>query len=726
MARFGVLASSAVLVLASSAVAGQTTAGTSATIVVPVIAQTASFASEVTLYNPNAASIDVNGVFYDAQNTAAPGPKACTSLAVGSNVSKAFTVATQCALPSGSNFGLLVLSESTGTNRFYGYARTQTPQGIGFSTEGFPIENFNDQIQHATGLKRVAAAGGLPAYQTNCFVATLGDAVSYELRLFDGATNTQLGSTVSGSLAAFEQYRFLDVFAAAGVPAGNKTNVRAQFTNLTGNNKKLIGFCTVQENTNLSADFRIAKSYGGTPQNAFVQGGNAFGTTALLGTVDNQPLTLSANGQPVMRYFPNEIGANSPNIVGGHPNNGAAGGANWGQTIAGGGFAGATCYDPPTATNARSCGNQTTATFATIGGGVANVADLSSFVGGGESNTASGDHAMVGGGGSNTASFTHATVAGGYLNQSVGDYAFVGGGNGNDAVSYGTVGGGQTNQAGNWAVAAGGLDNNAPENYSTVSGGQSNSASASHAVVGGGLSNTATGIQSTVPGGLQNWADGSYSFAAGADAFARAVGQFVWSDASGFTFDPTFGPGGWAGNGDNTFNVRATGGVWFLTGVDASGNPVNGQGVEVLAHNGAWTTYSDRNGKDRIEPVDPRAVLEKLLAVPVATWKWKGEDERFRHMGPMAQDFYAAFGLGADDRHIVTVDEEGVALAAIQGLHQVMQEKDVQIQAQQRRIAELEARMNQVETLRGELDEMKRAVSQLTQNGGAVAMRITQ
>jgi len=78
---------------ASSAIV-QTTAGTSATIVVPVIAQTASFASDVTVYNPNAASINVNAVFYDAQNTASPGPKACTSLAVGANVSKGFTVAT--------------------------------------------------------------------------------------------------------------------------------------------------------------------------------------------------------------------------------------------------------------------------------------------------------------------------------------------------------------------------------------------------------------------------------------------------------------------------------------------------------------------------------------------------------------------------------------------------------------------------------------------------------
>src|SRR5437879_1680087 len=282
--RFACATVFALTVLNATSAAAQTTAGTSATIVIPVIAQTPSFGSEVTVYNPNGGAITVNVSFYDAQNTASPGLKACSPLPIPVGRSVQFAVAGQCALPSGSNFGLLILAEQSGTQRFYGYARTQTPGGIGFSTEGFPIENFNDQLQHATGLKRTAASGNLPAFQTNCFVGTLGDATNYELRLFDGTTNAQIGNTLSGPLQPYQQYRYLDVFAQAGAPPGDLTNVRAQFTNLTASNKKLIGFCTVQENTGLSADFRIAKSYGGTPQNAFVQGGNAFGVTALIGT----------------------------------------------------------------------------------------------------------------------------------------------------------------------------------------------------------------------------------------------------------------------------------------------------------------------------------------------------------------------------------------------------------------------------------------------------------
>jgi len=192
-----------------------------------------------------------------------PGAKTCNPLVLPAGRSAAFAVASQCALPAEPSFGLLILTEQTGTQRFHGYVRTQTPQGVGFSTEGFPIENFNDQLQHATGLKRVAASGALPAYQTNCFVGSLGDAVSYEVRLSEGATGAQLGGTLAGSLQPYQQYRYLDVFAEAGVAAGNHSNVRAQFTNLTGSTKKLIGFCTVQESTTFSADFRIGKATAG-------------------------------------------------------------------------------------------------------------------------------------------------------------------------------------------------------------------------------------------------------------------------------------------------------------------------------------------------------------------------------------------------------------------------------------------------------------------------------
>jgi trimeric autotransporter adhesin len=59
----------------------------------------------------------------------------------------------------------------------------------------------------------------------------------------------------------------------------------------------------------------------------------------------------------------------------------------------------------------------------------------------------------------------------------------------------------------------------------------------------------------------------------------------------------------------------------------------------------------------------------------IATWNWKSQDASIRHMGPMAQDFHAAFGLGETDKGISTMDADGVALAAIQGMHQELMER---------------------------------------------------
>src|SRR5262249_32767984 len=87
-------------------------------------------------------------------------------------------------------------------------------------------------------------------------------------------------------------------------------------------------------------------------------------------------------------------------------------------------------------------------------------------------------------------------------------------------------------------------------------------------------------------------------------------------------------------------------------------------------------------------------VLEKVVALPIAIWNWKAQPAAIHHMGPMAQDFHAAFGLGEDDTHISTVDVEGVTLAAIQGLNAKL---EARIAEKDREIAELHQRMARVE-----------------------------
>jgi hypothetical protein len=106
---------------------------------------------------------------------------------------------------------------------------------------------------------------------------------------------------------------------------------------------------------------------------------------------------------------------------------------------------------------------------------------------------------------------------------------------------------------------------------------------------------------------------------------------------------------------------------------------------------GTWTNSSDRNLKENFAPVDGSSVLAKLKAMPMQTWNYRADPAAVRHLGPMAQDFYAAFGLGHDDKHISTVDEGGVALAAIQALYQMNLEKDAQIKDLTAAVQELKA-----------------------------------
>lgn len=93
---------------------------------------------------------------------------------------------------------------------------------------------------------------------------------------------------------------------------------------------------------------------------------------------------------------------------------------------------------------------------------------------------------------------------------------------------------------------------------------------------------------------------------------------------------------------------------------------------------------SDRNLKRDIEPVDARAVLETVASLPISTWAYRSDRPSVRHMGPMAQDFQAAFGLGDSDRSYDAVDAHGVTLAAIKALYERVQEQNARIERLER------------------------------------------
>ena len=99
--------------------------------------------------------------------------------------------------------------------------------------------------------------------------------------------------------------------------------------------------------------------------------------------------------------------------------------------------------------------------------------------------------------------------------------------------------------------------------------------------------------------------------------------------------------------------------------------------------------------KEDFSEVDTQKVLDRLVNLPLSSWKYIGAKER-RHVGPMAQDFHHAFdellNLNSSDTSIAPLDEAGVAFASIQALHKIVTDKDEKISA-------LEERLNRMETM---------------------------
>ena len=479
-----------------------------------------------------------------------------------------------------------------------------------------------------------------------------------------------------------------------------------------------------------------------------VNGNSSTTSTQFLGTIDSQPLELRVNNTRALRLEPT---ASSPNIIAGYVEN-AVGGGSIGATISGGG--------------APSYGNLLNASWTSIGGGYENSiysGSLDGTIGGGVYNrilTNSID-CTIGGGYNNmigTNSFTsvisggagnvignnaddsfiasgrlnviqngsvgsaisggvfstigsnsigstiaggwangistnagRSTICGGYQNTNQSQQATIGGGAYNSIkinASSATIAGGVANTASaNNAAIIGGNNNTASGDTSTIGGGYQNNASGPNSFIGGGSANTAKGQYSAIPGGYNNTATNDFTFAAGRRAKANHQGAFVWGDSTDADV---------ASSTNNQFVVRASGGVLLYS------DPTAAFGVYLPPGGGAFSSLSDRNAKTNILVVNGRDVLERLVAIPIATWNYKSQSDAVHHMGAMAQDFAAAFGLGEDAKHISTVDADGVALAAIQGLNQKLQDELKQRDAES---AELKARLDQMQKLIDQLSK---------------------
>ena len=196
------------------------------------------------------------------------------------------------------------------------------------------------------------------------------------------------------------------------------------------------------------------------------------------------------------------------------------------------------------------------------------------------------------------------------------------------------------------------------------------------------------GIGTNTPGARLHVASGSSGMApfggGTVAAFETAANTYVnllspYASESGILFGLTNS----AVDGGIIYNNGGTlRGLQFRTGgnvtqmaIDPNGNvgvgttsPTNKLHVVGTVQATAYITGSDVHSKENITPVSAQEILAKVADLPMNTWTFKDDPHSGRHLGPMAQDFRTAFGLGNTDRGIFTVDADGVALASIQAL----------------------------------------------------------
>ena len=287
-----------------------------------------------------------------------------------------------------------------------------------------------------------------------------------------------------------------------------------------------------------------------------------------------------------------------------------------------------------------------------------------------------GSYNVLVGGTSNTLSAADTTILGGNHNiVAIRESAIVGGINNkiDDVFSNGYQ----------CAIIGGSLNHTYNSRESVIVGGSNNYINGiSSAILGGELNtvgNSAT--YGTVIGGYGNTVSGSASVAGGLHATAAHDGSFVWCGSSG-AISSNFSA---ASTTDNQFYVRADGGVVFYS-VNSGGASA---GVQLAPGSGSWSSLSDRASKENFQTVDGREILDRLATMPMASWNYKAQDSAIRHIGPVAQDFHEAFGVGEDEKRISSVDADGVALAAIQGLHAIVKEKELDIQNLKTQLSEL-------------------------------------
>jgi len=344
--------------------------------------------------------------------------------------------------------------------------------------------------------------------------------------------------------------------------------------------------------------------------------------------------------------------------------------------------------------------NSAAGMYAGVNGGRADTASGDgSIVAGGELNVATGKDASIAGGENNRASGEHASILGGWFNSATGNRSTVGGGRDNHATATSaTVAGGAENYAENdHATVSGGNSNHAAGMYSTVAGGNGNDATGRSACVSGGSNNTAGGDYSSVLGGMLNEANGTRSCVLGGDSntvggeYSMAFGAGVSNPAYNYVI---FYDGGNSGALSINCDIHDN---LLMCPLQVGTNTSNGNGAH-LTSGGTWVDGSSRTFKENFQPIDAEELLAKIAAMPVESWNYKDSEER--HIGPVAEDFVAAFDVGRiaengnrENTYLAAKDVAGVALIAVKELYK-----------KTKRIEQLEAQLADVITRLEELE----------------------
>ncbi len=176
------------------------------------------------------------------------------------------------------------------------------------------------------------------------------------------------------------------------------------------------------------------------------------------------------------------------------------------------------------------------------------------------------------------------------------------------------------------------------------------------------------------------------------------------------------------------FGDSATTNWFFNTGASpvsgaalvVGSNSTNGNGA-YLSTGGTWTNASDRNKKENFQPLDGNTILKKISRLPLTRWNYKGQSEQ--HIGPVAQDFYRIFQVGENDKTISTIDPSGIALIGVQALYKKWQIAEKKSAAQH---TEIEKQQAVIETLQSTIQSQEERLRQLEEKFNQLTEKSTK